>query len=286
MSKAKIARQELERDEVAEGLHHLIEKFQRNQRTILLVAAAVLILFIGVIVYSAYRKSVITNTSQTLNAANITFAQIIGLEDATEREKQLNATIENLDTLVEQYPDSEAAREALYLQGNAYYYMDKLDEAQAKFQQYVEESDTAEERARGEIALGFTLENQFYLQDEDVNKLNEAIVHYEQAATDYAPEGSYLHYYALLNKARVLELMFQDQQALDIYEQIMQERPAPRSGFEPADEEEDQSGRDFLKQMLRDQMDPLSFYATAKLRADRLKATSTILQPESAETGS
>lgn len=287
-TKRKLTREELERDEVAESIQEFKEAFAENRTKIFAVIGVVVLAFVGTFAYLGYRDRIQTETSQKLNAASVLFAELPGLQDEEERNRRLEATITSMQELIDQYPDSKAAKSALFLKGNCYYYMDNLTLAQETFESYLADADTDEDKARGEIALGYTLENQFYFNDTQRNKLDEALAHFELAA-QLAPEGSYLYYSALMNKARILSLTYKDAEALEIYKKIMEERPAPRTGMLAAEEDDSLQGGivGMVNQQIESRLEPLSFYSMAKLNAERLEATSTVLKPsgnaESAE---
>lgn len=285
-TKRRITRQELERDELAESIQDLRQTFMANRLKIGIIAGAVILALVVILGYSAYRSRVVTESSQILNSANVLFSELPGLQDEGERTKRLQAMVGSLQDLVDRYSDSEAARTALFLKGNCYYYMDDLAKAQQTFEKYLSNSSTAADKARGEIALGYTLENQFYFDDTKKKKLDEAITHYDFAVSS-APAKSYLYYSALMNKARILELTSRDADAIKIYKQIMEERPAPRAtaaNKKQSDEEMFKGGLvGFVEKQVQTRLEPLSFFATAKLRVDQLEATSKVLRPKGAD---
>lgn len=283
-AKRKITKEELHQDELAESLYGIRDWFVENWVRMAIYVVLALSAVIAFNVYQASRRRIETDTSRILTSASEIFNQLPGMLNEEERTLRLESTIDALGDLIERYTDSESARVALYMQGNCYYYMDELDKAGEAYTEYIRQAPSAIDRARGEIALGYTFENQYFLGGDDRRKLDEAAVHY-RLALDEAPEGSYLYYYALLNEARLLELTFNDEEAMAIYERIMAERKPPRSDVLNLDEDDPENAFSggmtaFVQSQFRQRLEPLSFYATAKLRSDRLAATSLILPPE------
>jgi predicted negative regulator of RcsB-dependent stress response len=280
-TRRKLTREELERDEVAESIQELKDSFKENKKVIVGVAIGGVALIVAIFGYRAYSARVLTQTSQRLNAASILFAELPGMQNEEERNRRLDSTIAAMQELIDQSPDTPAAREAQFLKGNCYFYKDDLTQAEETFRQYIAGAKTDEEKAKGELALGYTLENQFYFNDTMRNKLDEALAHFELAA-NVAPPKSHHYYEAQMSRARILELTFRDAQALEIYRQVMADRPPPRAGAPEDETESAPTGNallDFVNTQIKDRMEPLSYYATAKVRADRLEATSTVLNP-------
>lgn len=284
-SQKKPSRKDLKRDEVAEGIEEFITTTRKNAVKIVAFAAAVILVVAVTFAFNANRQAIKHDTSQILNSANILYEEISNIEDDAVRRQRMEGTVSSLDELIAQYSDSQAAHFALYLKGNCYFYMDELESAREAFQSYTDDAETDIDRARGKIALGNTAENRFFLDESEQSQLDMAVALYGEAV-ELAPEGSYIYYDALLNRARLLELTFRDEEALAIYDKVLAERPAPRSLIASnEDEDEDEPDllgggiRGFVKNQIRQQRDVLSLYTTARLRAERLKASSTILTP-------
>ncbi len=281
-AKAKLRREDLAKDEVAETVEELLLAFRRHRLKIVAGVAGAFLLVSLYGLFSARRASILRETNRVLNQATIVIGELPNIEDETTRENNLRGAIAELERLAERYAGTPASRLALYLQGNCYYYMDDLERAREAFERYIEEARTPEERARGELAVGYTLENQFFLHDEPVTRLEDARVRYVRAE-QAAPPGSYPFYQALLNQARVLELTYRDAEALALYRRVLEERPparAVRGGGGEGASARREGIEGFVEQQLDDLLRPLSFYATAKLLADRLEATSKVIRPQ------
>lgn len=288
MAKHKVTRKELEQDELAQALQNFADNLRRNRFKILILGALSIALVGSGFFFLRNRAERASRNAQILTTAIVVFDELPGLQDEATRKTRLENTISILQSVIDDSPNSISGRMALYVQGNCLFYkadpldreafMDDLEAAKEKYELYIARAKSDEERARGEIALGYTLENQLYL-DEDMAKLDQALEHYVRGA-DQAPEGSYLYYYALLNQARVLEVRSRDTEAMEIYQRIMADRPSPiaRATTEDATLPNDPFGGG-IQELLQAQFEPLSFYSTAKLRAERLEATSNVLTP-------
>ena len=288
MAKHKVTRKELEQDELAQALQDFANNLRRNRFKILIIGTLSVVLVASGAFFLRNRAERANRNAQILTTAIVVFGELPGLQDEATRKTRLENTINILQSIIDDSPNSISGRMALYVQGNCLFYkadpldqeafMADLEAAKEKYELYIALAKNDEERARGEIALGYTLENQLYL-DEDMAKLDQALAHYVRGA-DKAPEGSYLFYYALLNQARVLEVRSRDTEAMEIYQRIMADRPSP-SASETTDDAafpNDPFGGG-IQQLLQTQFDPLSFYSTAKLRSERLEATSNVLTP-------
>ena len=274
----KLTQAELEQDEVALTIQELIDSLKANRVKLLTIAAAAALMIMIGVGYKSYRERVRIESSEILNKANGLFLEIPRMGDEEERKKKLQETIGALQTLIDRYKDSPAAREALYLEGNCYFYMDESGKAKELYQSFINQAGTDEERARGEIALGYAIENEIYLTKEKADQqphVEEAKKHF-QSALEIAPPKSYLYYFALMSQARILELTSHDQEALDIYSRVVAERPSPvlaAEGFDPNKRPDFSGGlMEFAKQQVTQQLSQLSLFTTAMLRKDRLEA--------------
>ncbi len=271
---------DLQHDEVADSIAHMTEWIQDHGRRVLIIGIVAVVAVASIAFFSANQDRTARDKSDRLQAANLIYNQALLAQNDDARKSQIDSAIGSLDNLRDDYPGSDAARLALYIQGNCFFSLDELDSAQSAFEDYISEARTPEEEARGELALGYTHENSFYLTDED-ESIDQAEVHFALAA-DLAPAESYLHYSALLNRARVLELRSQDQQALELYERIAGSRSLPRasSSSDTQDEGDGDAGfnlTSLILEQVRSRTEPQSFQFTAQLRADRLRATSRLL---------
>jgi tetratricopeptide (TPR) repeat protein len=204
------------------------------------------------------------------------FAEFQNVQDEDQRKEMFGRTTTALDDLINTYPDTNLGREAVYLKGQANYIMGNFEAAQTAYERYIEAAPDPESQARGEIALAYAHENQaFFLTETSAqnDRLVTAETHY-RTAMEFTDKGSHLYYYAMLGIARVKELIRQDAEAIKIYEQVLEERPAQIA--EPEAVEDEGRSSDPIVEMVREMVDAqesqLSFATTAKLRLDRLKS--------------
>lgn len=274
--KLKITKLDLERDEVAETVQSLAQKASQNRSRLMVIGGAILLVVAVGYGYSSYRRQSIEESSQTLNLANQLFSQLPSMQSEEERTKGLTNVINSLQNLIDQRPGSPAAHAALYLKGNCHYYMDDYDKALAAFTDYANDAADDEDRARGVLAVASAQENKFYFDKKQIALLDEATANYEKAQK-LAPAGSYLQYSALLAKARILELRYKDSEAMEIYRQIIKERPSPVKVSAEEPTEEESRNFDFgkmLQQQINRSLAPLSLEAAAKVRLETLEGAS------------
>lgn len=279
-ARSKPVSADLQHDEVAESIAQMTHWFQDHGPRVLIIGVVAIVAAAAAAFYNVNQARIAGDKSDRLQAANLIYNQALTQQIDETRKTQIDSVIGSLGRLRDDYPGSDAARLALYMQGNCYFALDELDKAQRAFEDYIGEARTPEDEARGELALGYTHENNFYLTDEE-QSIDQAEVHFA-LASQLAPSDSYLHFSALLNQARVLELRSRDQEALELYEHIASSRALPRTTSSLDAPEDDGSDAGFnlttlILEQVRRRTEPQSFRFTAQLRADRLRATSRLL---------
>lgn len=276
MTAKHIQREELKKDEVVEGIQALIDDFQRNRTTILAVIG-VLVLVLGIWVFRTRRAEAVTaENTRIFRDVHTALASASAQPDAEKRKTDLQAAADSLQPLVGKRGSSRAGLHALFLQGVCYDAMDDYKRAAGTFDRFSALARTDEDRARGLIALGQSLESQSFL-DEKPEDLAAALEHYERAATA-APADSYVHFHALMQQGRVLELQGADDKALAVYKSVVEKREPPREAVPGATEDVEkprESGNPFMDtvfEQARQGAAGLSFRAQAQDRIDRLEA--------------
>jgi tetratricopeptide (TPR) repeat protein len=275
MAAKHIRRQDLKKDEVVETVETLVDEIQRHRTTILAVVGLLVLVVGGGMIWSRQSRNTMLENTRLLRGAHEALSFAVNVEDPDQRRRDLQTAADSLQPLVDKRGDSPAGLHALYLQGDIYFTMEDFDRAAATFERYIQQADAAEDRARGEIALGQVLESQSFV-DDDPAKLAAALDRFERAAAG-APAESYLHYHALLNQGRALELQGEDDRALSVYRTIVENRPAPRAdtpGAEQAQSSPD-TGNPFLDAILssiQEEAGQLGFAARAQERIDRIEA--------------
>ena len=292
MSKRRVLQQELQRDEVAESIQQTLDSIKRNKMQLIALVALIVAGFVVTWSVRAHHESILSESNALLGKALTQNYTLYSSTDDAARKKAFDELKTATTSLREAYPGTRLGREARFLEGSAYYLMGDFTKSQAAYKDYTEQSSSNEEKANGEISQAYALENASFLlpKPKQVAQLEQALSHYDRAVSLAQGQVPYLYYYALLGKARILELTGKNDDAIKLYEQVIKERPAPR----PAPKADEKSGSDQMLQMvltqLADQQNQLSFQTTAKLRLDRLKAapagpaqtTATAVAPQAA----
>jgi len=260
-----------EQQEMPRGLE-LVLKY-RTQLTVLAVVVVVMILLVNM--NNARVTRIRQESTGLLSDAINSYSQLMVLSDIEQRQSQFDDVIGILNQLEIDYGDTLLGNEARYFRGKVFFAMDRFEEAQEHYRAYIEHAANDENRARGQIALGYSHENQAFLTDEpgeQHGKLDDASDNYTRAMK-LSPAPSYIYYYALMGQARVSELTSRRAEAMSLYEEVLEGRPEP-----PVDEDEPDprtlaNPLDYVKWFIRKQQQAESFHTTAKLRLDRLRAT-------------
>lgn len=271
MAKAriKITEEELQRDEVAESLQEGLDWVRENRVKLIAVAVLVVGALGGGLFWRGYRAQIEQDTSAILNGAFTIFDRIPSMQDAAERDRQLKDLVTDLQTrVVDRYADSPMALRAIYLQGNCLYYMDDLKGAQDAFSRFLDRAEEPTDVARGRMALGNAIENEFYFTN-DQKRLQEAYDQYQQAGSA-APPGSYLRIEAKMAGARIQELTSNDADALEIYREVLAERPLPNAAPDRKPESQGNALFEMAREQIDRQLESVSFHATARLRSERI----------------
>lgn len=280
MAKGKITRKQLKEDEFRTFGMKLYSFVRENSRLCLIILAALVVVFIAREMYKYRQNRVLRESNDLLTWVINTFESGLTQTDQTKREAALKQTISSAEQLLEYYPKSKAARQARYFQGNAYYFMDDFDRAISSFQDYIQTAQTDEDRAKGYVALGYTFEDKFFNNEQDQSILLQAEKAYEQAIE--FGKGTYIEYQALLCKARLLELRYKNEEAMEIYKKIIADREKLKlkiakassdqnSGTAGSKKQQQRSQAQMLSQQIKMLMNLFSFANTAELNLDRLQ---------------
>lgn len=267
--------EELQRDEVAESLKETAEAVKSHLR---LIIGILIVIGIGLIVFWAiqtHRSGIQREINQQWTDAVEQYSRLIMAENISERQQIGESLIADLELMVETWPEHDLGETAQYLLAKTNYELDRYTDAQESYEAYLEMADTPTERAMGEIGLAYAFENESFFVSPEVqaSKIDTAMTHYRSAAQRVP--GSYLHYYALMGQARLHELRNENEEAIALYEQVINERDVPTT-LGATDPEEGEGEEDQLLSLVRDQLQnvqsQISFQATAQLRLERLRA--------------
>ncbi|MCE5231375.1 hypothetical protein LLG95_17500 [bacterium] len=272
---------QLQRDEIADSFHETLEMIHANRRMILMVVVALILLAIAVRTYAVHSENVKTQINSDLAMRMNQYEQVLLMQDQKARSDAANALVQELDRFIANYgTGSKVARGAIFLRGMTQFANDQYKKSQADYTLFLKDARDNEERARGEIALAYSIENQSFLPTSGTltqrQLLDEAVKHYEAAEKIADNQYPYLYYYALMGQARYNELINNNKKAIELYGKILKDRPQPTP--EPtqaqAEDETDAQRRiiDSLRQVVNEREAQLSLAATAKLRLERLQA--------------
>jgi tetratricopeptide (TPR) repeat protein len=266
MAKIKITKKQLKQDEVTNFGTKLYLYVRDHNREVIIALVVALVVLVGLRIYASRKAAALEESNNFLTNITGVFHMALAESDAKKREEYFKQVLTYCDRLIQGYGGTRAARQASFMKGNVYYFLNDFDRAITEFRRYIDSAQTNEDRARGYNALGYAFENKFFYQGTDQTLLQEATKAYDLAAE--AGKGTYLEYQALLAKARLLELKFKDEEAMAIYEKVMKDR-APEE--RPVKASKKTERLDLLYQQIKDAMDLFSFAKTAELNLDRLK---------------
>lgn len=239
MAKIRISKEELEHDEVLESADVFLHWLRDNLKTILMVIATVLAAYLVIGMMHASRQGKLVEANDMLAEAMDKYESAMAeYEWATPQRQDAMQEVVNLtQQIVEDYSGTAIARQALLLQGNAYYNAgDDLAEsleagapntnnAINAFTRFVAEADTPFEQAKGNLALGYAYENAFFLTNQE-SYLSDAINTFQDVINDTeAPE--FLRGEALLGVARNLAFQGNTAQAEEMYRNLLRARYEP-----------------------------------------------------------
>jgi tetratricopeptide (TPR) repeat protein len=282
MSKKQQEHEQVQHDEVAEGVHEAVVFVQKHALKLLLLVVAVLVIGLVLITRKSRESRIASEINIAITQAMIQINEIASAGDPAQRLAAAQPVVTGMDKLIEQHPENILARQALFLKGRALYEADQFEDAQAAYRKFIDQAPTQEAAARGDIALAYAYENQSFLVEDtqrQTDLLTAALGSYNNAA-ERLP-GSYLYYYALMGQARVNEVLKKPDAAIALYQRVLDERPAP----DPEDMEtpagdgsEEGDLMDLIRQSLNQMESQMSFQKTAQLRLAQLKG-------ENAEAG-
>ncbi|MBI5154660.1 hypothetical protein HZA57_05430 [Candidatus Poribacteria bacterium] len=245
MAQPRITKEELQHDAVLESADLALHKLKEYRYHLAGALGAFLIVY-GVIAYvqsSKYNELASANT--VLTEAATKFGEAVGSHEwaSADRVRLMNEVVTLADKLRTDFEGSPVAHEALFMKGNAYYQAGddiaagvggagapNTQRAIDAYAQFVAESETALDRARGYLALGYANENAFFLTNED-SKLNEAMASYEKASKETA--AGFFADEALLARARILSgTLNKPEEAIALYRTVMEHRWKPVENME------------------------------------------------------
>lgn len=288
---AKLDREELQRDEVAEGIHGAYEwsagVWSRYRTLILIAAALILLAVVAFSIVNARHQRRIARTNELLAQSMQSLNQALTTQDQDERAALLDEAVTTAEDLIETYGGSDLVRPALFVQGSAHALEGEFEQATRAFEAYLDRALEDPDRARGRIALASMIENQSFLIDDPVDRaarLEEARDLFGVAASEAAPD-SYLYYHARMGEARTLAALERPDEAATIYREVAEEHPPEQvlpdwTGFA----REGEFALEFGERALENVMPKLTFGGVARYELDRLASAPLPTRPVPVET--
>jgi tetratricopeptide (TPR) repeat protein len=276
MSRNQQQHEQVQHDEVAEGVHEAVVFVQKHFVLLILIVVGILVVGLGLVTKRSRDSRVASEINLAVTQAMFQLGEIGASTDSAQRVAAAQPIVTKMDELIAKYPDDVLARQALFLKGRALYESDQFEAAQEAYNQFINQAPTEEAAARGDMALGYAYENQSFLVDSgdrQTDLLTAALGSYNRAAGRVP--GSYIYYYALMGQARVNELLQKPELAIALYQEVLDERPLPGSQVVETDVEgaggENAELMDMIRQSLKEMESQMSFQKTAQLRLAQLK---------------
>lgn len=242
MAKIKITREELQHDEVLETADHAVHWLRDNLRLILAIVIVALATYAVVGTLHSRRQQGLMAANNLLSEASDRYTAAIQESGwaSPERQAAMREVIALAQRVIDQHPGTPLARQAMLLQGNAYYMAGddvatsregapNTNEAINSFTRFVAEAKTPFEVAKGKLALAGAYENMFFLvarPDFPTTFQEDARRTYLEVVNDTATPA-FMRAEALLALGRLYAFQNQPEQAKLYYRQVLDMRHKP-----------------------------------------------------------
>jgi len=235
----KISREELLQAPAEGELFEAGDRFmvwvQRYSTHLLVVLAIVLAIFAGIGIVKSRREAIFRQASDKLFTAYNLYEKALNDHPwaSAERVKAMEDVTLRADEVIKEYPESAAARNALFLKGNALFFSgddpgstSRTSQAIMAFNDYERlavASKSDFERAAALLALGYAYENMIFLSGESDTLANQnyqaAMENYERIITDVKGAG-FIANEARNAQARLHAAQNRREQAIALYTQV------------------------------------------------------------------
>ncbi|MBX3730873.1 MAG: tetratricopeptide repeat protein [Candidatus Sumerlaeia bacterium] len=242
MAKIKITREELQHDEVLETADHAVHWLRDNLRLILAIVIVALATYAVVGTLHSRRQQGLMAANNLLSEASDRYNAAIQESGwaSPERQAAMREVIALAQRVIDQHPGTPLARQAMLLQGNAYYMAGddvatsregapNTNEAINSFTRFVAEAKTPFEVTKGKLALAGAYENMFFLvarPDFPTTFQEDARRTYLEVVNDTATPA-FMRAEALLALGRLYAFQNQPEQAKLYYRQVLDMRHQP-----------------------------------------------------------
>ena len=272
MPRVKITKKDLKKDELRTLGTKVYEYARKHQNSLIAVLAALVVILLGLKLYSYQKQSAAREANMLFTQASNNFQAGIFSAEFDKRTDKLQMCIENCKRIINDYASSPLTLNALYLQASAAFFKantaSDYDEAISLFNKYIDRARTPLEKAMGDVGLGYSYENKYFLS-ENLQLLPQAMWAYQQAIE--LGKDSAIAAEATLCKARLLELQRKDDEAAELYKTVKEWRKMrPLIASLPKTEFIDPQ-LNYLYNQLKTMQGLFSFSQTAEFALERLK---------------
>lgn len=276
MTHIKINKKALKQDEVRTFGLNAWDYIEKHQKTLLIAAGAIVVLFIVWKLYNVQKQNVMREANLLFSQAANSFQTALLSDQKEQKEQELQKCLDNCNRILSDYRSSPLASNALYVKGSALFFKanaspdgaKELDEPISIFNEFINRVSSREEKAVGYVALGYAYENKYFLT-EDKQLLDAAVSAYEKAidlGKDKAAGAE-----AMLCKARLMELQYKDDQAAALLEKVKTDRKRQAALGAKGDTDFKDPQMNFMSQQLKNMENYYSFSQMAQFSLDRLQ---------------
>jgi tetratricopeptide (TPR) repeat protein len=298
MAKGHITRRDLKRDEIQDAGKSLLGYLDTHRNQILVAALVLVVLILTARVGQAVVAARHEKAGSMLVRAQEQVLAAVASGDPAERRKMLESAADYCDELRRDYPSMRAGTEAFYVKGDSFFHRQEYDQAISSYQNYISRAQSAADKAKGNIAIGYAYENRFFLTPANKDLLKQALDYYGRAqelATAKNGRRTYQAYQAMLAMARLYRVSGETAKAVETYKTIVKERPfydadedkpAKKEGSEnnPEETKREAQIQEVRKDIHRAEA-AHSFEATARAALEELGAATTETPSPRKETG-
>ena len=278
MGKVKITRKDLKTDGVRTFGEEIVEDLRKNARWYIAGVVALVLVYSVVKGIQSYRINTLEDAnSEYAQVNNALFEQALLTTDLKQRRDMLDQAATQFGDIATRYSGTYVGRQAAFQRANAFYFRNDFDQAIGEFLSFINKAETDQEKAKGYLSLGYTYENRLFLSYDNRQQIPEqaqSLLRQAQDAYSKAEElgkGSYVTYEAMLSRARLFELQFKDNEALALYDKIIEQRGKIRDEVSYENTGAASKETDPLARQIKNMMSLFSYVKTAEINRDRLK---------------
>lgn len=287
MAKIRINPEELENlesDKKPDSDQIFQKWFQANKNVLLILAGVAILIFVVLSYRESQRQSIVSQGSSIYADAAQKFQETLFSTEwaSEERQSGMAEVVELADQIINDYPETGIAHEALFLKGTAYYQMgdnvqqaldggaQNNDTAITLFTEYLgTTTENTFSDAKGSLALAYALENEFFLSSEK-QSADDAMGYYGDVINN--TNAGILKADAIMGRARIFSINDNVDEAIALYRELMDERYAPVELEAPLDARNSQevAQSQLLNQLRQQRLASMNIVGLARLELSRL----------------